>query len=79
MVYADLSVFVSSSDWFITLFMSVVSGQNLARLIGHFRVAVNLIIKSEAKCKVFIMKISFHSYANKPISYEKLLHLASLL
>ena len=26
---------------------------------------MNLIIKSEAKCKVFVMKMSFHSYANK--------------
>ena len=37
----------------------------------HFRVALNLIMKarqgllSEAKCKVFVMKISFRSYANK--------------
>ena len=33
--------------------------------ISHFRVALNLIIKYEAKYKVFIMKISFHSYADK--------------
>ena len=32
--------------------------------IGHFRVAVKH-YESEAKCKVFIMKIIFHSYANK--------------
>ena len=32
--------------------------------IGHFRVAVNLIMKARLSA-VFIMKISFHSYANK--------------
>ena len=33
--------------------------------LGYFRVTFKLIVKlSEAKCKVFIMKISFHSYAN---------------
>ena len=43
----------------------------------HFRVALNLIMKArEAKCKVFIMKISFHSYENKTNFYMK--NLASL-
>ena len=27
--------------------------------------------ESEAKCKVFVMKISFHSYANKPNFHMK--------
>ena len=32
-------------------------------IIGHFRVAVNLIMKARLSAK--FMKIGFHSYANK--------------
>ena len=34
--------------------------------------------ESESKCKVFITKISFHSYANKTYFHMKALHLASV-
>ena len=33
--------------------------------IGHFQVALNLIMKARLRAK-FVMIISFHSYANKP-------------
>ena len=33
--------------------------------IGHFRVDVNLIIKARLSAKFFVIKIGFHSYANK--------------
>ena len=38
--------------------------------MGHFPVAVNLITKSEVKCKVFIMKISFNSYADNLTNFH---------
>ena len=34
-------------------------------IIGHFRVALNLIMKARLSAKFFIAKISFQSYANK--------------
>ena len=39
---------------------------------NHFRVALNLIMKARQSAKFFrIMKISFHSYANKTNSHMK--------
>ena len=44
--------------------------------IGHFRVALNLIMK--ARLCAFLAKISFHAYANKTNFHMKSLQLTSL-
>ena len=41
------------------------------KTIDHFRVALKPHYESEAKCKVLVMKISFHSYANKTNFHTK--------
>ena len=56
-----LHVFVSNFDWFIALFKSVVIGQTNRPFPSCFEPHY----ESEAKFKVYVMKISFHSYANK--------------
>ena len=35
-----------------------------AREMGHFRVALNLIMKARLRAKFFFFLISFHSYTN---------------
>ena len=56
-----LHVFVSTFDWFIALFKSAVIGQTNSPFPSCFEPHY----ESEAKYKVYVMKISFHSYANK--------------
>ena len=41
------------------------SGVKQQREIGHFRVALNLTVKARLSAKLFNVKISFHSNANK--------------
>ena len=38
---------------------------NIFALMGHLRVALNLTVKARLDAWFFIMKISFHSYADK--------------
>ena len=40
-------------------------------LIGLFRVGLNLVVKARSKGKAFVMKISFHSHANKSNFHKK--------
>ena len=46
------------------LFGLIVHGFDNVSSIDHFRVALNLIMKVRLRAK-FVMKISFHSYANR--------------
>ena len=56
-----LHEFASTSDWLVVLFVSVLVDQS-KRL---FPSCLEPHYESEAKCKVFVMKIRFHSYAIK--------------
>ena len=50
----------------LTLIVFEQLGSGYNEIIGHFRVALKLIIKARLGAQLFIsMKISFHSYANK--------------
>ena len=63
-----------SSDWFITSFAFAVIGHSIV-INRPFPSCFEPHCESEAKCKGYIMKISFHSYADKTNFHMKSLAL----